>query len=497
MIRFLLPRIEYVLLIAIFLGIAASGPRILNLDGDLPRHLLTGRLILQNRRVLTTDVFSFRTIGYPSIPHEWLSQVLLAAADQMLGLGGVVLLAALSVMLTWSLVFRQAFEKSRALLPSLVSTILGVAASQLHVLPRPHIFSYVLLAAWISLLDRVGRGIRAWCLLPLLMLLWVNMHGMFVLGIAIWALGLIGSFLDHPWKERLGSPGLRALLLGGGASLFATVLSPTGLRIWQTIASLGSNTYITSRIPEYRSPDFHVPEAWPFVIMLLLTVVGWGRATPRVAWTDVLPIVAFAALALYSSRMIPIFAIVAAPLTAQSLASWGRSHLFSGRISTFERNLRQINSSASGVIWVYAVVTAVTALFAFGMAIDPARRGNVFDDGFFPVEAVSWLETHPQRERVFNEFDWGGYLLLNLWPRHQVFMDGHTHIYGEKLTREYERVISLRRGWQQVLDDYRIGWVIMRPDEPLVAALSSSADWQISHRDHTAVILTRRHSALH
>ncbi len=75
MIRFFLPRIEYVLLAAIFVGIAVSGPRILNLDGDLPRHLLTGHLILQTHHVPTTDIFSFRTIGYPSVPHEWMSQV--------------------------------------------------------------------------------------------------------------------------------------------------------------------------------------------------------------------------------------------------------------------------------------------------------------------------------------------------------------------------------------------------------------------------------------
>jgi hypothetical protein len=496
MTRFFLPRIEYVLLMAIFLGIAISGPRILNLDGDLPRHLLVGQLILHEHRVLTTDVFSFRTIGYPSIPHEWIPQLLFAAASELLGLSGVVLLTAASVMLTWSLVFRRALQKSRALIPSLVSTALGVAASQLHVLPRPHVFTYLLLALWLTLIDGIAKGTRAWWLLPLLMLLWVNTHGMFILGIAICAICLIGRHLDHPSRKPLETAGFRSLLLGGAVSLAATVASPSGLQVFHTIVALGSNRYLTSRVPEYQSPDFHVPETWPFVTMLLLTIVGWGRTTLRIAWTDVLLIATFAALALYTGRMIPVFAIVAAPLMAQSLASWGREDFAAGKMAAFEGNLRRIDSSAGGMIWLFAVVIAVTISFSLGKAIDPAGRGNVFDDRFFPVEAVSWLEAHPQTAPVFNEFDWGGYLLLRLWPRQRVFMDGHTHIYGENLTREYETVISVSPGWKEIFTKYGIGCVIVRADAPLVDALYTSG-WQISYRDDTAVILTpKRSSAL-
>src|SRR4030095_14716551 len=97
--RFFLPRIEYILFIGIFWGIIANGLRILNFDGDLPRHILTGNLILQTHHVATTDIFSFRTIGYPSFPHEWLSQVILAALYDWLGLDGIVLFTALVIML--------------------------------------------------------------------------------------------------------------------------------------------------------------------------------------------------------------------------------------------------------------------------------------------------------------------------------------------------------------------------------------------------------------
>src|SRR5512138_3345114 len=135
LLRFFLPRIEYILLIAVFWGTAASGPRILNFDGDLPRHILTGNLILQTGHVATTDTFSFRTTGYPSFPHEWLSQVLFAIAYDLLGLDGIVLLTALVITLTWGIVYHEAKRRSNSLFGALILVTLAIAAGQIHVLP--------------------------------------------------------------------------------------------------------------------------------------------------------------------------------------------------------------------------------------------------------------------------------------------------------------------------------------------------------------------------
>jgi len=493
LLRFFLPRIEYILLIAIFWGIAASGPRILNFDGDLPRHILTGNLILQTRQISTTDVFSFRTTGRPSFPHEWLSQVLFAATDNWLGLDGIVLLVGLVIMLTWGIVYRQAIRKSHSFFSALILTALAVGASQIHVLPRPHIFTYLLTAIWITLLESIAENrTRPWWLLPMLMLLWVNLHGMFVLGMIILGIYLIGDFLDHPSRTWFASQKAKSLLLGGGLSLLATFLSPSGPKIWGAIASLGSNAYITSKIPEYQTANFHLPETWPFIILLLLTMIGFARSTERISWVYILLAVAFAGIALYTSRMLPLFAIVVTPITAQAIAAWTRKEYPQSRLLAMEENISKTNSTANGLLWIFAIIVIAAALTVSGRTIDPEGRGNVFDERFFPVEAVSWLKDHPQNGHMFNEFDWGGYLLLKLWPSQQIFMDGHTHIYGEALTREYEQVITLGTGWQEILEKYDVNWIIMRKNAPLVKALSTLENWEIAYEDSTAVILARR-----
>jgi hypothetical protein len=69
-------------------------------------------------------------------------------------------------------------------------------------------------------------------------------------------------------------------------------------------------------------------------------------------------------------------------------------------------------------------------------------------------------------------------------------MDGHTHIYGEALTREYETVISLREGWKEIFEKYDVEWIIVRADSSVAGALLHE-NWQILHQDDTAVILRK------
>ena len=489
-IQLLMPRIEYMLFAAIFWGIASTGPILLNSDGDLPRHLLVGQLIRESQTVHLTDIFSFRTVGYPSIPHEWLSQVILSIFNDWLGLGGVVLLTALIVTIVWAMIYYDAARRSESLFASLLFTGLGVGASLIHVLPRPHLFSYLFITIWILVLEQIHKDKPdRWWMLPVLMLAWVNLHGMFVLGIVIWIIYLVGGFFENPTKAFLTSARTKSMLAGGALAFLATFLSPSGFKIWEAIASLGGNAYIQSRIPEYQSANFHMPETWPFVLILLLILISFARLSSQIRWTDAFLVTAFAGVALYSSRMLPLFAMVTAPIAAQAFSKWIKQDFPNNRFFAIEKNITAINQSSNGLVWVVVVFLAVIFLFKANIPIDPAGKGNVFDSKFFPVTAVTWLESHPQEGYVFNEFDWGGYMLLRLWPQYHIFMDGHTHIYGETLTREYEQIITVSDGWQNIFDKYQIEWAIVRADSKVDEALQNDLGWKTIYEDNTAIIV--------
>jgi hypothetical protein len=320
------------------------------------------------------------------------------------------------------------------------------------------------------------------------MLVWVNLHGMFVLGIVIWAIYLVGDLFENPSKAWVTGPRTKSMLAGGGLSILATFLSPSGIGIWAAIASLGGNAYIKSRIPEYQSANFQIPETWFFILILLITLLSFSRSTNKTPWRHAFLVTAFAGVAIYSSRMLPFFAIVAVPIAAQSVAEWLKQDFPNIRLWIIEKNIDTINRSSNGLVWVFAVVIAVTMLFKSNIPIDAGSKGNTFDPKFFPVEAVTWLQSNPQSGHVFNEFDWGGYMLLKLWPQYQIFMDGHTHIYGEKLTREYEQVITLSPDWKSIFDKYQITWAIIRAHSPVVKALEGEG-WRSLYQDETTIIL--------
>jgi hypothetical protein len=358
-------------------------------------------------------------------------------------------------------------------------------------LPRPHLFSYLFTTLWILVLEQIRKDkSQKWWLLPMLMLAWVNLHGMFVLGIVIWIIYLVGDLFENPSIIWLTSPKTKSMLLGGALSIFATFLSPSGFGIWRAIASLGGNAYIKSRIPEYQSANFQIPETWPFILILLLAIASFSRSTQKVPWTHVFLLTSFAGIALYSSRMLPLFAIVSVPIVARAFSGWLKEDFPKNRIWTIETNLNTTNQSSNGLVWVFAVILAVALLFKLNIPIDVGNKGNAFSPQFFPIEAVTWLKSNPQNGHVFNEFDWGGYMLLNLWPDQQIFMDGHTHIYGETLTREYEQVITVNSNWKNIFEQYQIKWTILRTQSPIGKMLEAEK-WKTVYQDKTAVILVK------
>jgi hypothetical protein len=116
---------------------------------------------------------------------------------------------------------------------------------------------------------------------------------------------------------------------------------------------------------------------------------------------------------------------------------------------------------------------------------------NKFDAHVFPVAAADWLKENPQEGNMFNEFNWGGYLLHRLWPRQLVFMDSQTDFYGESLTRDYSQIIHAESGWETKMEKHEIDWVIIRSDSPLAQSLETDLHWRILYQDETSIVLRK------
>lgn len=487
---YLFPSLRNIFFLVVFLAALRQGNQMLNADGDLGHHLAMGRLLLDSRTIPHTDPFSFRTEGVAAIPHEWLVQSSYALLDSWFGLTGIVIFSALVLAQAFTLVLGEATRRSGSLLAGLVVASLALAASAMHWITRPHLVTYLLLAIWVFRLDAFFRGEeRRWWIFPPLMLLWANLHGMFVLGLLAFAISLAGWAWER-WLERRDSPvSGRGLLLLGLFSALATFLTPSGFHLWQTIFTLaGASPFITGMTAEYQPADFHNSGTWPFLILLGAILATAALSGRKLGMARALQLSGWTLIGLYSARNIPLAAIVLAPIGAELLAAWLKESPALAGLVNFSRKLERVERDLRGWLWAGGGVLLCLVLLAAGVSLDMSGQPYQFLPEQFPVAAVDWLGENPPQGRMFNEFDWGGYLLYRLWPEQKIFMDGHTHIYGDDLSCEYVAVMSRALGWEGILEKYQVEWAILRAGNALSAALMQ-AGWREIYRDDTAVIL--------
>ncbi|KAF0108700.1 MAG: hypothetical protein FD146_586 [Anaerolineaceae bacterium] len=488
--RFLLPRLRDLVFIAVFYLVIQVGS-MLFADGDPGRHITAGRTMLATRSVLIEDIFSYTMTGQPLTPHEWLAQVAFGAADMLMGLNGVVLLTAVLLAVTFSVLYTDILRQKPTPLIAAGFALLAALATSLHWLARPHIFTLLYFTLWAGRLKRVAEGekIPLWQF-AVIMLLWANTHGAFIAGFVTWGAYLAGWFLQNRFgAEKPARAALTRLLWIGGLSFLATFLNPVGWRLWQTSLGYVTNRYLVDLTIEYASPDFHAAISWPALLLLVLSLFILSRAWRKSNWTESLLLMGWAALGLYNVRNLPLFAIAAAPIVAAHVqaAASGNAHL-----ARVEAQFHNLERTARGVLWPVTVALLVGGMLAAGVRLDPQRTGYRFRPDVFPVQAVDWLEANPQFGNMFNEFGWGGYLIYRLWPEQKVFIDGQLDFYGETLTRQHEQVVKAEAGWEDVIQQYDIQWMLVPVDEPIARLLLIHPGWEIVYQDDTAIIARRR-----
>ena len=479
-----IPRLQDILFLSIFVAAIALGPRMLNTDGDLPKHLSIGKYVVQGHLPPINDIFSYTRYGTPFAPHKWLSGVLFYLSYLLFDERGIVILSAFSLALTFTLIYTDAVSRARLRLPLLLLVLWGAAASSLHWIARPHIFTMLLLAIWLILNEKLASGqkIRLWYF-PALMLVWNNIHGEFISGFLVTLACLGGWFWDYLFQrnsvnkdtgKRIGWVLVMMTLV--------TLLNPVSFRAWSTLTSWMGNDYLMSHTQETVPPDF---QQGLFLILLALVAfsifllaVNRDKLPTRMAFL----LAGFSALTLLSARNVHLYGVVAPFALAGTL----RGSLNVPLIKRFEVVFEKFETRARGIIWpAITVVTGVTLL-----AVTPLGSIERFSPGYFPIQAVEWLKTHPQGGNMFNPFDWGGYISFKLYPDELVFIDSQGDVYGEAFIREYEQIITRAPGWQDVLNKYDVHWAIIPKKWPLASALSAN-NWREIYQDNTAVIFTK------
>jgi len=479
-----LPRLSALLFIILFLSALTLGPRMINIDGDLPRHLLMGKYVLENGTPPREEIFSYTYENRPYTPHEWLADVIYYVAYVLLGLNGVVLLAGILIAVTFTVIYQEAISQNTGRIPAFLLMSLGGLVTSIHWVIRPHLFTMLFLAIWLILTERLSRDapVKIW-IFPALMVLWANMHGEFIAGflvLAAYSAGWIWQVLFDRTNAALKTG--RNLLFAFLLSLPASILSPVGFRTWDTVLGYVTNRYLLSRIVETRPPDFAQATYWPLLIMLALPIFLLITKKAKYTPAQVFLLAGFGLMSLTAARNAHLSGVVF-PFVLSGVFS---NLAVSQQLEAAEARIAQIETQTGRGLLPIILTVLIGLLIITGSA----EGFNRFEPSVFPVDAVRWLEDQAPTGRMFNAFDWGGYILLHLWPDQKTFIESQTDVRGEA-TQKYETVITLQEGWQEIFEAYDIRWAILPPEWPLARELADWG-WESVYQDQTAIILLKR-----
>jgi len=497
-------------------------------DAGIGWHIRTGQLILATHAIPRVDPFS-TTSGQPWFAWEWLYDVVAGWLETSAGLNGVVLFTALIIAGVFSWTFRLLLRRGTNVLLALILVLLAESAAMIHCLARPHVVSWLFTLAWFWILDSTENSCAdpesgspaspLLRLLPLSMVLWVNLHGGFLVGFVLLGIHWFSAawqwfrtkgdrFDDVLQKIRTGRR-LRALTLIGLLSVLATLVNPYGYQLHIHIYRYLSNRFLMDHIDEFQSPNFHYVAQKCFAVLLLLTLVGLAAKGREIRASAGLVVLFAVYSGLYASRNIPVSSIllilVIGPWLSHAMkrlaearrpaASRNRASAhFLPRMEAIELNLR-------GHLWPIAAVVLACAVAAHGGKLGARTLMNAhFGPKRFPVAAVDFLDkdflekNHLEKknlEPVAGPDYWGGYLIYRFYPRVRVVVDDRHDFYGEEFLKSYLKMIHVEPGWEDFLQHHEVQCVLAPKDSALANILFETPGWQAIYNDDVAVAFVR------
>ena len=483
------PDTHRILTLTLIAGVFAMGVQT-PFGPDTWWHLKAGQVMVESGHILQTDLFSYTRYGTHWVNHSWLSQVILYLLFSRFGYAGLRALMGAVVAVALALVYSQMEGNPFARAPVLLLAAWTAAPVWLV---RPRIFSFLFTAVVYYLLYLYKwHGVNRLWLLPPLFALWVNLHAGYALGFIVLIGFIVGEMLNNlspgpdPCVEwgRLGMMALYLLL-----SLLALVLNPNTTRMWVYPFQTAGMRFLQNHIQEWQSPNFHSLHTQPFIWMLLALVAAVGLSGRRVDGSDLVLTCGLAYAALLAARNVAPFALVAAPALSRHVAAalrrWGEAARERGWLRPHPRPGSAASLALASLNWWLLLLALIAAAAKVYPPLTPALNEKA-QRAYLPLDAVRWIEQHRPAGKMFNHYNWGGYLIWRLWPDYRVFVDGRTYLYGDEfLLHQYMNASP------ETLDAWKVNLVLTRPDDPLVAHLACTDGWQETYHDEIAAIWTR------
>lgn len=445
------------------LGLIIAVGLTITTDYDLWWHLKTGEVIWTWKQIPIFDLFSYSAPGMPWTNHEWLFQIITWLLYSTFGLASISMLklagtAAIAYIAFGT--FRVFVDSKSTALWGCLIMVWGIAD---RVLERPHLFSMFFIAYYCLCLHRFCAGKRKhlWEI-PLLELVWANLHGGGIFGpmmLAVFTLGEWGHrFFDRPWK--MDNKDLYHLSIITILTFGASLINPTGIDIYLFSASHLQMKTILAHTQEWLPlSDYRIDKIISIFLarsLIVATLLSYLINLKNVRLSHLALTVISSMLILNGKRFAPDFIIINLPILFFNL----KAVTAKIRLSPNAGHLH-----AWGNILLVFLISNLVLRDGLPMTIKGDRiaimgMGTIAE--YTPEDMVSFLDRNNIHGNIFNEMSIGGYLIFKRWPSELVFLDGRTPVYGDDFYRNFIGAFLQAKNFEQLEEQYNFDYIVFR-----------------------------------
>ena len=445
--------------------------------GDIWWHLRTGQWLWQERALPDADPFSLGGGGGGQFVLRgfWLFELLVYGLWRLAGLYGLIALKAgvftACFVLLGRLLRRYGLEPPIAYLVLLPTVFIASFYDEI----RPQTFTFFFFTATLYLLERrkAEPGFQPFWGLPLLMLLWSNIHAGFVSGLGLIAFYLLAGLIRG---ERKAGFYLISLASFGAASLNPNGLKAVSLTLGMFTGSLSGGAPIHEHLSAVEFAAF-TGEGGQEAAIIALTVAGALSFLLRVKRPDVyhlilFPAFSFAAFTTFRAGLF--FALIAGMVVG--------------------KNISGLKIPGKATLWGTPASALAFILIGVFLLPETVVKRPVVNERLIPVKIADFIESKKPPGNIFHPYEWGGYLMWRLYPQYKVFIDGR----ALGLTKEYDEVAGAGASWREALDRHKVNTVVFWPLMPyksrapgIVLALMNDRGWSPVYWDLQGVAFVR------
>lgn len=473
---------KYLLICLAFAFVFLSGITKLQ-DVDIWYHMKAGEYVAQTRSIPHTDVFAV-TPGQEWIAHDWLAELGLYGIYKAAGVNGLILVKALLTTAVFLVLTLLVFKLKTDFYAWLAAFLLTAVMLQERMSARPQMFAFLFMAVFLYLLysyknDR-ARYAKYLFLLPLLELVWANVQPSYLVGIVLAWIFAAAELVETRKTSRLTITALVMVPLA-----FA---NPFGFGILGVIKEINSPLF--SSVAEFNSPFSAIyagrVTSVLFGAALVLGALSFTRNYKRIDLTNLLLFAAFSALAVKGARYISEFGLIFLPVFCTNLPEEPRPAAGPGTLAAVNGAVALAVCLAGWLVVRNDFGVYRTGLRTFGLGV----REN-----YYPVKAVDFIVENAISGRMYNDTNFGSYLMWRLYPGQKVFIDGR---FGSYPTARYIEAYSFYFRPGEYLKKYGIEYCVLsyptKADitKGLHEYLFRNPDWALVYWDDVALVYLKR-----